>query len=387
MEINKEAFSIYMNLLKTVIGVGILIYPVLIKQYGFYMVLLYSSISAFFSASGLILYVLVNEQINQKSTMSSVAAYIVPKLQKIVDICVALKCFGVGVIYMIIVRDCIHFICQFFKNQGFNFVIFSPNIFLLFLFILLSPLSFIDKISRLRHTSLVGSISIIGILLLNFLSYLKADHTYSLPQSSTSFPDFSSFVYGFTCHQNIFSVQNEMKKTNVKILSKIIVCVMCSTIVIYLGFGMINYRIYGDRLAPDNIFELYCKDNNITSITVCFLFAIMLLLSLPLQIIPARMHSLAFIHENSNTLKYCITMILLISTYLLAICDFGVKRCMSLVGGSVSSGICFIFCSIYYLKLRKTKMRYKTLAITTLIFGNAVFLVFVFKTLSTFLDL
>lgn len=385
MESKKEFFSVYINLLKTVIGVGLLLYPSLIKQYGILTVVLSSIISAFFSASGLILYILVNKQIGKKSTMSSIAEHIAPKFRKFVDFCVALKCFGVGIIYIIIVKDCITHIFIYFAGENGSCGIFRPNIILLILYILFSPLSFIDKMSKLRFTSLIGSISILAIIVLNIIRYLTTEKTYTLPSlpiDKNAITSFGSFVYGFTCHQNIFTIQNELKTLSVKSLFKVIACVMSTTLCIYWCFGIINCKILGDKIVGDNLFALYCQEGTFTSITVCFLFVGMLLMSFPLQSIPCRIYTISLIFPSYNdckAFKVKFTIVLLIVSYCLSISDFGVKECMGLVGGSVSSSICFIICSVYYLKLHNKRRGINALAWATLMFGVAVFIGFIYK--------
>lgn len=383
-----ENISIYFNLLKTVIGCGMLAYPMLIKKYGTLPVILFSTFSATFSSFGLILYSKCNQIIGKKSTMSSISKYIMPKLRIIIDICVSLKCFGVGTLYILILKKLIAAQREFLIDYLNDLNNVNDNLILLVLMLLSAPLSFFDKLKTLRFTSLLGIISIFIILISNTIMYFKTTnhHKLTLFTSDTNYlENLGDFVYGFTCHQNIFTIQNEMPSNRLSHLIKIVIAVMISSILIYFYFGIINYRIFGDKTEL-TILTLYIQDKSFLSFGVIFLFSLMIIFSFPLQSNPCRLYTLNLFNLNGNkTARIAFTCFLLVVTYLLVICNFEVEKILGFIGSTVSSAMCFIFCSIFYLKMKRKELGYKIMAMLALGFGCFVTFVFIFTTIKKYI--
>jgi len=110
-----------------------------------------------------------------------------------------------------------------------------------------------------------------------------------LPESST-WIDVAKmlplFVFGFTCHQNIFSICSELKRPSQKRFNYIIAGALMFAILIYASFASIGFYIYGTDMKPDLLTCLPKK-----SLLVDFArvgISLNVLLSYPLQLQPCR---------------------------------------------------------------------------------------------------
>ncbi|KAM0677427.1 hypothetical protein BDAP_001928 [Binucleata daphniae] len=340
-------------------------------------------VSAFFSATGLLIYTECNTVIGKKSTMSSISYYIYPKLKTFIDICVSLKCFGVGVLYVIILKEIITSLITYLEQfDKIRKLIPNQKLFLLLLYTIFAPFSFYNELSKLRFASFFGILLIFVILAFNTFNYKNIEH-FSVPaytQKKDYVKNLGEFVYGYTCHQNIFTIQNEMK--NKKKLNKIVVLSLLSTLIIYIFFGLINLKTFGCECEP-NILKVYMKNNSFASFLILLCYAVMILLSFPFQSVPCRLYTLDLITKHAKNRMYnqVFAVLLLTVTYLLAISDLNVKSMLNYIGGSVSACICFVFGPIFYFKLQKQKMLYKIFAISTILFGFLAIFGFIYSSI------
>lgn len=110
--------SAIVNLLNTIVGAGILAMPFAIKQNG---ILLGSFLILFSgSAAGLGLYFqgLCSTFLPPgKASFFQLAQITYPSLSVIFDIAIAIKCFGVGVSYLIIIADIMPQISEYFNTS------------------------------------------------------------------------------------------------------------------------------------------------------------------------------------------------------------------------------------------------------------------------------
>lgn len=380
--LNFEFFTIYINLLKSVMGTGLLAYPFYIREYGMFSVILISAVSCLFSTAGLIFYAYSNAMVGKNRNMTSIAHRIHPKLSHIVSMCISLKCFLVSVLYFKIINELIEiqllYITMYIKGV---FVIRNEITFILFLITV--PLSCIEKITKLKFTSFIGIIAIITVLISNSYTFYLSQTTNNIKWSGSNhiyYPKLGSIVYGFTCHQNIFSVQNEMKNKSLKFLTKIIVVTMLSAFSIYIYFGYINYKIFGINVEP-TILSNYEHDMDFQNFMVTFFFSFMLLISIPLQVHPCRLYALNMINKDLNSsrkVRFIATAIILLFIYVIGSSDLEVVKIYTYIGGTVSCFICFVFGSVFYLKLYKWNSGMAFFAVITIVFGVYVFSSFLF---------
>ncbi|KAM0686546.1 hypothetical protein COBT_002231, partial [Conglomerata obtusa] len=175
--LRKEFLIVYLNLLKTIIGCGMLTYPFLLQKYGLTPTFSLTTISAFFSVTGLLLYTECNRKIGKSSTMSSISLYIIPKIKIIVDVCVVLKCYAVGVFYILILKEIIISLLTFLLKTNNNvlrwFGNIKSNLVLLFLLLISAPFSYFNELTKLRFASFFGMLLVLFILIFNVYTYFK----------------------------------------------------------------------------------------------------------------------------------------------------------------------------------------------------------------------
>lgn len=392
MKFDWEFFNVYISLMKALMGAGLLAYPFYIKEYGMISLIFLSTVACFFSSCGLIFYAICNKKIGKNSSMSSIAAHIIPRLQPIVALSISLKCFWVSVLYLKILEELMASQVKYAVTYFPSISSFSNRLVML-LFILTSPLSFIDNITKLKFTSFLGIAAIIVVLISNTYSFFTAETKTEIHWTGSKkiyFTKLGDIVYGFTCHQNIFSVQNEMKNKSIAFLAKIVAATMASSLVIYLYFGFINYKIFGNAVGQ-TILTNYGASGDSKSFVVISLFSFMLLLSIPLQIHPCRMYILGVFDESLNRsrrAKFITTSLILVGVYALGNWEMvDIRKIYTYIGGTVSSFICFVFGGIYFLKLGRGECGFmKAMAILTLMFGFYAFSGFVFNTFSEVLE-
>ena len=96
--------------------------------------------------------------------------------------------------------------------------------------------------------------------------------------------------FSFTCHQNIFSIQNEVRTNDAQKTKGMIYLVggvILTAFITYILFGMLNYFIYGSNIL-DNILESFSKDS--LALSIQGFYIIVMGFSYPLQINPCRLH-------------------------------------------------------------------------------------------------
>lgn len=374
MILSQEFLSVYLNLLKSVIGTGLLAYPYYISEFGIFPLVFISTIACIFSSCGLIFYAYCNKKIGKKSTMSSIADHILPIMRPLVGFSISLKCFLVSVLYFKILKGLLesqyNFISNYITDTG-NIKKYLFSI----IFLLSTPLSFTEKITKLKISSFIGIAAILIVMISNTYTFLQNKDKIDLKftgKRSIYFTRIGDIVYGFTCHQNIFSVQNEMKNKSLLFLSLIIISTMTSAFIIYMYFGIINYKMFGQGVDATVLIN-YGKMETFQSFVVIMLFSFMLLITIPLQVHPCRTYALNLISDNlvdSKKARYVSTFVILLGIYLFGNYDIlNIKKIYIYVGGGVSSFICFIFGSIYCLKLKAGRSVMGITAISTLLFG------------------
>lgn len=109
------------------------------------------------------------------------------------------------------------------------------------------------------------------------------------------------FVFSFTCHQNVFSVVNEIKNRTQLRVNMVITAAIGSALLLYLIVAVEGYRTYGSNVMGDILLN-YPQTALVTIMRISI--AVMVVLSYPLQLDPARRCITSFVHalkERSET--------------------------------------------------------------------------------------
>lgn len=196
----------------------------------------------------------------------------------------------------------------------------------------------------------------------------RGDFDWGFPGSIEDFCGvISVFVFGFTCHQNMFSVANELKRNTQFRLDRVItyslfICIGTYGIVSYSGYHSFGNEVKSDLLInmPDNIWTTIMR----------LVFAVNLSFSFALQCHPCRNSISNIIWKKSAwdlDKRYFVVL-----TFCIVICSVAITMfvtslgiVLAIVGATGSTTISYILPGIFYFKIQKTgKKRWLALALS-----------------------
>lgn len=283
------------TLLHTACGAGILAMPFAFKPFGLLFGILIITFCGCCALLGLLLQARVLKYIPQNSNASFfvLANQINPNLSVIFDIAIAVKCFGVGVSYLIVIGDLMPQILNVFTENSWllnrNF-----HITMMMLFIV-TPLCFMKRLNSLRHASMIAISSVVYLCLLviihfilpsNDIKGLKGKVSWWFPKNEPSpLTTLPIFVFAYTCHHNMFSVINEQPKKNFSNTRYIAIYSILLAFLLYIVIGGSGYLTFGDNITG-NIIMLYPQ--SISSTIGRIAIVLLVMLAFPLQCHPAR---------------------------------------------------------------------------------------------------
>ncbi|WPK24919.1 hypothetical protein PUMCH_002218 [Australozyma saopauloensis] len=287
------------NLLNTIIGAGILAMPYGLMSNG----LIFGSVlivwSSLTSSFGLYLQNKVAKYTGQQGAVSyfSLCQLTYPQLSIIFDGAIAIKCFGVGVSYLVVIGDLMPKIAESLGCAEDSWFM-ERNLWIsLFMFLIVTPLSYLKKMDSLKYASVVALVSVVYLICLVISHFFldKNPNPVSIHLGPVSWrltlASFPIFVFAYTCHQNMFAILNELepsekdgsqtRQSNIIIRNAILIA--CGS---YLVVGILGYLTFGDAVNA-NIITMYPKDS-IPSLIGRLCIVIMVSLSFPLQCHPCR---------------------------------------------------------------------------------------------------
>lgn len=288
------------NLLNTIIGAGILAMPYGLRSNG----LVFGAIVVCWLAStsmfGLYLQNKVAKYTKQQGAVSyfSLAQLTYPQFSIVFDLAIVIKCFGVGVSYLVVIGDVMPKIVQTLGGDQGSWIV-HRNVWISIFMLLVIPLSYLKKLDSLMYTSVLALFSVVYLICLvvvhsferNMLQPVRTIR-YIGPVSWTStLRSFPVFVFAYTCHQNMFAIINELSPSTVHGLqsrqaNKIILFSILTAAAAYLVVGISGYLTFGDA-TNGNIITMYPTNSTTTLIgRVCIVLMVAFLF--PLQCHPCR---------------------------------------------------------------------------------------------------
>ncbi|KAG0310249.1 hypothetical protein BGZ99_000558 [Dissophora globulifera] len=412
-------WSCTINLANTILGTGMLAMPGALAAVG----LLLGSFMIVFSAcaSGLGLYFLSRSASKTQGRSASFFAcskLTYPWAAVIFDGAIAIKCFGVGISYLIIIGDLMPGVVKSLSAMAFMaaggdgtgemdpalWFLIDRRFWITIFMGIITPLSFLKKLDSLKATSALALSAVVYLVFIVIYYYtnpeqpLPPKEDIELVRISTQFlTTLPIFVFAFTCHQNIFSVYNELTDNGQSMLNRIITSSIGSAVVVYHIIGVLGYLTFGSSVGG-NIIQMYNSSLLVTIGRIAIV--ILVLFSFPLQCHPCRAcldkvlfaigeywdstrfgkkgaynslaaedddHS-ALAHSQTSTtiaqddhggpatqiseLKFNImTVAILLGSYIIAITVSELELVLSLVGSTGSTAISFILPGTFYYKL------------------------------------
>jgi len=134
-----------------------------------------------------------------------------PNAAVVFDAAIAVKCFGVGVSYMIIIGDLMPGVMIGFDSRLENYpYLVDRNFWVTAFMLVIIPLSFLKRLDSLKYTSVIALISI-GYLIILVVYHFAADSipnrgdiriiTWAGPVAALS--SLPVVIFAYTCHQNV----------------------------------------------------------------------------------------------------------------------------------------------------------------------------------------
>lgn len=261
----------------------------------------------------------------QESSFYTVANAAVPEFTMLIDLAVALKCFGVACGYFITVGDSMVDSFEYLiANTSFfgglteemQSMLITRQYWITLGLVFTAPISFFPTLDALKFASTLSlcliMLLMVGIVLyaegvlnpcdnvdvsgidggLNNVTSMARFETIACAGETENVTDFkdtvkylSIFVFSFTCHQNIFSVFNEIRDRTQARVDFAISGAIALAAVMYLIVAIEGYRTYGASVSSD-ILRSYPKSLIVTIMRMAI--AAMVILSYPLQLNPSR---------------------------------------------------------------------------------------------------
>lgn len=307
------------NLLNTIIGAGILAMPFGLKANGLVFgcfLIIWSSLTSSF---GLYLQNKVAKYTQQQGAVSyfSLAQLTYPQFSIVFDAAISIKCFGVGVSYLVVIGDLMPKIMELL-NVPEELLFMHRNFWItLFMFFIVTPLSYLKKLDSLKYTSIVALFSVVYLICLVIAHYATGDiptpdkqvEVWGPISVKSTLAAFPIFVFAYTCHQNMFAIINELKPLDTEgsqtrqsnLIIRNSIATACTS---YLIVGIVGYLSFGNKVNG-NIITMYPKDS-ISSLIGRLCIVVMVSLSFPLQCHPCRgsiNHVLHFLTHGVLTTK------------------------------------------------------------------------------------
>lgn len=283
-----------LTLLHTACGAGILAMPFGFKPFGLICGYVVLTLCGVLAMTGLLIQARVAKYVDdKKASFFTLSNLISQKLSIIFDLAIAVKCFGVGVSYLIVVGDLIPQIAAAFSD---NRLLMNRNFDItMVLFIIVAPLCFLRKLNSLRYASMIAISSVVYLCIMVIVHFLfqsdeikslKGEVSYGFPKNEASpLTTLPIFVFAYTCHHNMFSIINEQRDTSFSNTKYIPLFAILSAYIIYVIIGFSGYLTFGNNIVG-NIITEYPQSITTTIGRIAIVFLVML--AYPLQCHPAR---------------------------------------------------------------------------------------------------
>ncbi|EON64547.1 hypothetical protein W97_03780 [Coniosporium apollinis CBS 100218] len=293
---NASWLSSVINLVNTIIGAGMLAMPHAMRQMGIVLgcfIIAWAGVTAGF---GLYLQARCAKYLDRGSASFAALSQITyPNASVVFDAAIALKCFGVGVSYLIIIGDLMPGVVRGFSSGGgvsAGFLLERQFWITAFMLIVI-PLSFLRRLDSLKYTSVIALVSIGYLVILVLYHFFKGDtleergdvRVFKWAGPVETLAAFPVIVFAYTCHQNMFSILNEINNNSHFRTALVVVFSVGISGLLYILVAITGYLSYGDNIGG-NIVNMYPPSAAAT--IGRFAIVILVMFSYPLQVHPCR---------------------------------------------------------------------------------------------------
>ncbi|CAL5871237.1 uncharacterized protein PFLUO_LOCUS5485 [Penicillium psychrofluorescens] len=379
--------SSVINLVNTIIGAGVLAMPLAISHMGISLgvcVILWSGVTAGF---GLYLQSRCAQYLDRGSaSFFALSQLTYPNAAVVFDAAIAIKCFGVGVSYLIIIGDLMPGVVQGFigGDPAYEFLV-DRHFWVTAFMLIVIPLSYLRRLDSLKYTSIAALVSMAYLVVLVVYHFIKGDtkadrgpirgiHWAGPVPALSSLP---VIVFAFTCHQNMFSILNEIRNNSHFRTTSVVLASIGGAAATYILVAITGYLSFGNNVGG-NIVGMYPPG---VAATIGRAAIVMLVVfSYPLQCHPCRASVDAVLKwrprsnaagtegsphrhpllgprghrtpEPMSDLRFSIiTTTILILSYIVAMTVSSLEAVLAYVGSTGSTSISFILPGLFYYKI------------------------------------
>ncbi|KAJ3567461.1 hypothetical protein NP233_g6357 [Leucocoprinus birnbaumii] len=405
------------NLCNTIIGSGMLTFPMAMASAG----ILPGIITCFFSGAvaAFGLYLLTRCATytgHRRASFHAVSKLTFPNAAVFFDAAIAIKCFGVSISYLIIIKglmpNVVASLYHDLTSETTNppaWALDGGNWITIWMIVLI-PLCFLRKIDSLRHTSYVAMFSVVYLVVIVIKCYFKPMKGMEKPGDISLIhftPNFiSTFpvqVFAFTCAQNIFPLYNEVVSNTQERMNIVIGGSIGSAALTYEIIAVFGYLTFGSKVGA-NIIQMYPSTSLFIAVGQLAI-VILVLFSYPLQVHPCRnsidkvlhpehvgLQKVATADEDEDddevvddhagaelpTYKHAlITTAIIIPGFTIAYLVDDLRLVLAFVGSTGSTTISFILPGLLYWKLTRddpsTSRRLNKAAFGLMVYGLLIF--------------
>ncbi|KAJ5183028.1 hypothetical protein N7492_000644 [Penicillium capsulatum] len=379
--------SSVINLVNTIIGAGVLAMPLAISHMGIVLgvcVVLWSGVTAGF---GLYLQSRCAQYLDRGSaSFFALSQLTYPNAAVVFDAAIAIKCFGVGVSYLIIIGDLMPGVVQGFVGgePAYDFLV-DRRFWVTAFMLIVIPLSYLRRLDSLKYTSIAALVFMAYLVILVVYHFVEGDTMAGrgpirVGHWAGAVPTLSSLpviVFAFTCHQNMFSILNEISNNSHFRTTSVVFASIGSAAATYILVAITGYLSFGNSVGG-NIVGMYPPGVYATIGRAAIVMLVVF--SYPLQCHPCRASVDAVLKwrpksqansaegsphrhpllgprgnrtpEPMSDLRFSvITTSILILSYIVAMTVSSLEAVLAYVGSTGSTSISFILPGLFYYKI------------------------------------
>lgn len=403
------------NLANTIIGSGMLTFPLALSSAGLIPGVLTCILSGGASAFGLyLLSRAATRTPHRRSSFFAVAELTYPEAAVFFDAAIAIKCFGVSISYLIIIKSLMPSVVAAIHHD-----IGSPDkrlpdwalsgrVWICLVMLVLLPLSFSRRLDSLRHISFIALFAVAYLVVVVVYGYFnplegapepgEIHLVHFTPAFLSTFP---VQVFAFTCAQNLFPIYNELVDNTQRRMNVVIGTSIGSAVGIYEIIGVFGYLTFGSKVGA-NVIAMYPSTSLFIAVGQLAI-AILVMFSYPMQVHPCRNCLDKIFHMGGHTqnpaltdedddddsvvdehgvgempaFKHAVlTIAIVLSGFIIAYFVDNLQMVLSFVGSTGSTTVSFILPGLFFWKLTRndsgtSKMLNRT-ALALAIYGMLV---------------
>ena len=249
------------NLASATLGAGVLALPQAMGRSGVLLgsiMLLLCFAATVFSVR---LLVLVLEKTKQR-TYEEISEYLYGKRGKFITAsCIIIFCFGVTVMYVIMIADVLEILSDQIDTwpHVFRGVDGRRLMILIYWVVFMMPLSLMREINSLRYASLIGMLSTAVLVLAMLVDATRFGSIARIPvwpHNYKALMALPTFTFSFCCQTNVFEIYSELKRPTVYRMTFTSAVSMYACTALYLVASLSGVAEFGTH-AESNVLKSY----------------------------------------------------------------------------------------------------------------------------------